>query len=231
MVSRGEEKADEPAAPSNVRRRLPPEARREAILRTTVRMGLESGLDRLTSRQIGAEAGVTGGLVNHYFPNMDHLVAAAFALAAGEEIRSTFDDVAQQPTPPARLRRLIDLYFVDDGYEINRLWLDAWSMAPRRPALHAEVERQMDHWVERLAPLIAEGIGTGDFHTPDPAASARRLLALLDGVAVHMVLERAVDLDYTRSLILAAAEHELGTAPGALRGPSETRPRPAASPR
>ncbi|MGA4846649.1 TetR/AcrR family transcriptional regulator [Streptomyces sp. G5(2025)] len=210
----------QPVARQGGRRRLPPEERREAILRTAVRMGLEIGLDRLTSRQIGTEAGVTGALVNHYFPHMDDLVAAAFAHAASQEIRATFANVEQCSAPPARLRRLIDLYFAEDGQEVNRLWLDAWSMAPRRPALHAEVQRQMDHWVDRLAPLIVEGVETGDFRSADPAASARRLLALLDGVAVHTVLARAVDHDDSRSLVLAAAEHELGTAPGTLRDPT-----------
>ncbi|WP_161500950.1 TetR family transcriptional regulator C-terminal domain-containing protein [Embleya scabrispora] len=217
MVSSAGARKDRTGTSADARRRLPPEERRETILRATVRLGLTGGLDRLTSRQIAVEAGVTGGLVNHYFPNMDDLVAAAFALAATEEIHATFADVEQRPTPPARLRRLIDLYFAEEGYEVNRLWLDAWSMAPRRPALLAEVERQMDHWVERLAPLITEGVERGAFRTPDPTASARRLLALLDGAALHTVLHRAVDADDTRSLILAAAEHELRTAPGTLR--------------
>lgn len=201
---------------SSGRRRMDAGERREAILCATVRLGLTAGLDRLTARQIAAGAGVTPGLVNHYFPNMDDLVAAAFGLAAAEERERTFADVDQQPTPLSKLRRLIELYFDEDDYEVNRLWIDAWSMAPRRPVLHAEVDRQMHAWADQLALLLTEGAAAGDLTTHDATAAAWRLLTLLDGVTVQMVLGTPVDYIAIQRLVLAAAECELALATGTL---------------
>ena len=88
-------------------------------------------------------------------------------------------------------------------------------MSLREPALR-EVARDLDRtWKAALAEVIAEGVAAGEFGCPDPSATALRLTALLDGLAVQLTsygggVSRAraqewVDEAITRELCLPAA--------------------------
>ena len=59
-----------------------PAERRSAILDAAVAEIAERGFARTTSRHVAARAGVTHGLLHHYFPDHDTLLAAAFEKVA-----------------------------------------------------------------------------------------------------------------------------------------------------
>lgn len=60
------------------------------------------------------------------------------------------------------------------------------SAALREPALR-EATRGLDHrWKTAPTEVIAEGVAAGESTCPDPPATAPRLAALLDGLAVQL---------------------------------------------
>ena len=65
---------------------MQPQQRRAAILDAAIAEIAERGFARTTSRHVAARAGVTHGLLHHYFPDHDTLLAAAFERVALEEI-------------------------------------------------------------------------------------------------------------------------------------------------
>jgi AcrR family transcriptional regulator len=182
-------------------------------------IGLAEGLESLTLRRVADALGVFPGLVNHYFPAVDDLVAAAFGEAAGGELDEIFTEIDAAATPLSRMQLLISLLVSEDRDSISLLWLDAWHTGRRRPALSAEVGRQMQAWQNRVAQLIQDGVDAGAFEADDPIASTVRILAVIDGLSVQAVMRSAVDFSMVRDMVIRTAERELGLSDGELRLP------------
>ena len=132
-------------------KRKPPLERRTEIVQAASVLALAEGLESLTLRRVADALGVVPGLVNHYFRSVEDLVAEAFAAAAYGEFETLFTAVDEAGTSLERMRALIGLLVSDDRDDISLLWLDAWNVSRQRPALHAEVSRQMLVWQERVA--------------------------------------------------------------------------------
>ena len=107
------------------------------------------GFARVTLRDVAAEVGVVHGLIRHYFPTREQLVAAAFDAAVLAELEND-EEVAERVEPVEALADWLtstprDHYFV---------WIDAWSEAPRNPELHAALRRHHRDCERRLARII-----------------------------------------------------------------------------
>lgn len=201
---------------SAVRRRKPPEERRAEILTTASALASAEGLESLTLRRVADELGVYPGLVSHYFQTVDELVVAAFRHAVTTESAECYAAAANEPTPLLRLRRLLVSLIGHERDGVSLLWLDAWSAFRHRAGLAVEVNRQMEVDKQRLGELVAEGVAVGQFHTADPTASAARIYAVIDGLAVLAAVGPDADYAAVHELVFTNAERELGVAAGDL---------------
>ena len=125
--------------------------------------------------------------------------------------------MAAAPSPTAALRSFFATYTPADKDWAFQLWLDAWAEAARRPAVQATSRRLNLAWQGLLEATIRDGVGTGAFGCPDPAAAAWRILSLLDGLALQVVAHGTTlsRCDVVR-WSTAAAERELGLPAGSL---------------
>jgi hypothetical protein len=115
---------------------------------------------------------------------------------------------ASAPAPPARKARRESA--------VSLLWLDAWQASRRRPALMAEVGRQMNADLDRLSAVIADGIAVGDFPVEQPGEPALQILSLIDGLSVQAATRQTLDYAPVRSMVIATAERLLALPPGTL---------------
>ncbi|GGJ55072.1 hypothetical protein GCM10010121_077080 [Streptomyces brasiliensis] len=92
-------------------------------------------------------------------------------------------------------------------------------VAPREPALR-DVTRDLDRqWEAALTEVIAGGVAAGEFSCPDPAGTALRLTALLDGPAVQLTsYAGAVPRSRAQEWVDEALARELGLRREALTG-------------
>ena len=195
--------------------RKSPAERRDEIVAAACRIALEEGLQSVTLRRVAEVVGIMPGLVNHYFPVADDLAAIAFAAAAEAEREMVFA-AAPAGDVVARLRGLLAALYEQGSDAISLLWLDAWQASRNRPALRAEVGRQMAAWQERLESLIAEGVVAGRFQVGDVATAAMRILALIDGMSVQAAIAHRMSYQAVRDMVMGNTERELGMAPGGL---------------
>jgi len=194
------------------RKRLKPDERRADMLAKACEVLLEDGIGALTLRHLAARLGVVPGLVNHYFPEIEALAAEAFAAIAESEVTALFDAALAEPTPTAQITRLIVDLLEPHRRGVSLLWLDAWQASRNRAQLRGAVITAMDLWQDRLSTLIANG----GFATPDPAASATRILALIDGFSIQAVIDEpdAPVHAILRGMVISGVERELGIALG-----------------
>jgi AcrR family transcriptional regulator len=185
--------------------------RRDEIVRATLRLVASKGFAGVTLRDVAAEVGVVHGLIRHYFASRDDLVAAAFDFAVTSELasdRALLDGLE----PVAALAGWLAAT-PEDHY---RVWIDAWSEAPRTPALAAALDRHHRDCESILAAVIERVVDAGLGASADPAADARLLTAVADGVAVQNHAVGVIGVDEADAIVFGVAEGQLALSPGSL---------------
>ncbi|MFJ9346460.1 TetR/AcrR family transcriptional regulator [Streptomyces sp. NPDC101237] len=200
-------------APGKRVRKAPAERRTE-IVTTAARIGLTEGLECVTLRRVADELGVQPGLVGHYFPAADELVAEAFTRATMAELDGLLPPLAGAPLDT--FRRFFGLISSTEFDDVSKLWLNARHLSRYRPVLREHVVGQELLWCRRLEEVIAAGAGAGIFTCADPWAAATRILVAIDGVSAYV----NTSADQRRSPIAdvprTVTEAELGLERGAL---------------
>lgn len=200
---------------ADVRRvRKRPEERREEILAAAAAIALSEGLERITVRAVAQRLGVRPGLITHYFPAAEDLVAAAFARAASTERAELFPREGDVLT---RLSRLVTGFESPDSWDLGRLWLNARHLSRFSPALDEAVVEQESHNQDALVEIIADGVAAGEFAAVDPVAACTRIFMAVDGQASYVNNERDLTRLGAAHFVSDVAEWTLGLEPGSLR--------------
>jgi len=202
---------------AETKKRKPPAERREEIVAAASRLAVAEGLERLTLRRVAEELGIVPGLVNHYFPVADDLVAAAFGYAAAAERDGIFHGIDPAAPPLAQMRYIMAHLLDDLADATSLLWLDAWQATRNRPALRAEVAAQMRLWQDGMIAVITRGLAAGVFAVTDPRRTAIRIMALIDGFSIQAAMRSQIAYDAVRDLVFETIARELGLTPTALR--------------
>jgi TetR/AcrR family transcriptional repressor of bet genes len=169
-------------------RRAPPTVRREALIEATLACLRKHGREGLSVRRIGAEAGVSPGLINHHFPSVSTLVAAAYETLSMSLLHSIRQRAREDGVSPReRLRRFYQAWFapalLDPG--LFNTWLVFWSMISHHAEVRAVHDRTYAAYRATLESLLGQlrrSQGVPRFR-PRPAAIA--LSALLDGLWIE----------------------------------------------
>jgi AcrR family transcriptional regulator len=162
------------------------EERRQELLRAAVEQIEARGVAAVRISDVASALGVSNALVLYHFSTKEKLVAAAFAFAAEDDLARLRGLLGRRTTALRRLRAAVRWYAPTGQAKGWRLWVEGWAAALREPALR-KVTRDLDRqWKAALSEVIAEGVAAGEFRCPDPAGTALRLTALLDGLAVQL---------------------------------------------
>lgn len=196
--------------------RMKPDERRQAILAAAVAEVSERGFARTTSRDVARRAGVTHGLLHHYFPDHQSLLARAFDHVANEEIDEVRALLAADADPVAQLRQLTEPYGPGGGESAYRLWIEAWGEAAHSPVLRRTAARVTKSWLDLIATVIQRGVDAGEFSCSSPRRTAWMIVALCDAYAMHRQLGSGPRIKEMAFSARRLAERDLGLAPGDL---------------
>ncbi|MFE5052466.1 TetR/AcrR family transcriptional regulator [Streptomyces sp. NPDC056637] len=205
-----------PSSVQHKRIRKTPAARHAEIVGAAATVALTEGLECVTLRRIGEELGVRPGLISHYFPSTDDLVAEAFGSAAGAELDSLLPAQRAQGTPTLHLGWFFARATGASYDNISRLWINARHLSRYRPALRDRVAEQEAAWRERLTGLIRQGVDRNEFRTDDPYVTTIQILVVLDGLGAHANTETGNRPAEVSRLAATTAERELGLPHGTL---------------
>jgi AcrR family transcriptional regulator len=196
--------------------------RREVILEAAVHCLAELGYDRVRLRDVAKRAGVSIGLVQHYFETRDILLRSAFDHVSDSLIdqRTAAPDAAD---PWDRIVDLIDRLAGDP--ELRRhcvTWTQYCVIASREPSMHEGVAHIYAAWRRHLAEALEDGTRCGRF-TPALAVEdvVDLLLTHIDGCELGiaagvgiMTGARLRELALrTAALALGLVDEPLGRAP------------------
>ncbi|MFK4837013.1 TetR/AcrR family transcriptional regulator [Microbacterium sp. ZW T2_14] len=195
--------------------RKAPAERAAEIVATATAIAREHGLSALTLRAIAERAGVASGLVAHYQPSMDDLVARVYADLVEKEVRDVEQVVGAVADPAERLGTLIDTLMDGGRDELTVVWVEGWAMARRNDALAVAVRAQMQRWQTLVEAIVADGCRTGAFSTAEPGEVAWELIGMIDGLNAQS-LARGTDTTRFAPRTARAAEALVGARPGSV---------------
>ncbi len=164
------------------------DVRRHALIEATAACLAELGIGGTSVRAICTRAGVSPGLLRHYFDGVDALVAATYAETC-DQLMTTLDAAvaAAPPEPRARLIAYVTASFrppVTDP-KLLSTWLAFWALVKTDPAIAAiHAESYADYRGRLVGLLRACGVAADEL---DGIAIA--LTALVDGLWLELSLD------------------------------------------
>lgn len=173
------------------------QARRRLIADALMRVAAEQGLDAVSLRHVATEAGVSSGMVQHYFRTKDDMLLFALEIVS-ENVQARLEnrpaDTAAD-TPGGEVGRmmralLIQLLPFDEQRRIEGRVLIAFHVqAAGNPRLAEALRVNNERLQAYLTDHIATAQATGELPDRlDAAHIAATLQALVDGLGLHVLV-------------------------------------------
>jgi len=165
-----------------------PDVRRQTLVAAAETVLAREGAAGTSVRAICAEAGVSPGLLRHYFEGVDELITAAYE-AVGQRIDAALERAVEAagPGPRERLLAYLTASFAPPVLDPRLLaaWIGFWSLVKTKPRMAAIHATSYAAFRARLETLLA---GAG---ARDTRLAAIALTATVDGLWLELCLDPA----------------------------------------
>ena len=183
--------------------RLDVDERRRQLLEAGAQAFTERSYDEVSMSEVAKAAGISKGLLYHYFPSKRDFFTATLAAAATELAGVTEPDPSLPPVE--QLAKSLDAYLA---------WIDENAAGYRRfleSAGSADVRSVIDEVRERTVVRIAAGVSVGE---PRPAlrVAVRAWIWGMDGAILDWLDRRHLRRDQLRELLVATFVGAVGAA-------------------
>lgn len=172
--------------------------RRTLMTHAFQRLLAEEGLSRVTFSKVAADAGISVGLIQHYFANKDELLRFSYE----DCLRRSADRVAQhisageaagQPISAMLLAGLAELLPLDAERKVEfRVDRSLWTLSLNNPELARIAQRAHHELHGRIATAIRNGKECGEVNAEvDSAAAATMITSATRGLGDILSIESA----------------------------------------
>ncbi|WP_181789692.1 TetR/AcrR family transcriptional regulator [Streptomyces phytophilus] len=167
--------------------------RRRTIAEAVCRLAGERGLEGVTLRDVAARAGVSMGAVQRCFRTKEEMLVFALGYVServGERVRARLVRSPAQSAGTALGHAAAEVSLLGDEHRAEaRVWLAFVAQAAVSDTLAGTLRANYAGLHEVFVRLIAEAAeGAGREAPLDPQREARALLALADGLTVHVLV-------------------------------------------
>lgn len=197
--------------------RLSAEARSAEILNAAVGIARDNGLSAVTLRGIAGRLDVASGLITHYEPSVDALVARVFQCVVSAELTELDAELRNYHHAIDQMRALIVTLLGGGRESVTMVWVEAYALGRRNPALAQAVHTEQRAWTAFVARIIRAGVEQGSFKVANPADTAWQLIGMIDGLNAQSLVRESDALPFVAQMA-RASEALLGAKPGSLTG-------------
>lgn len=168
-------------------------------------LAAERGWDAVTTRQIAERAGVNQALIHYHFGSKDGLLHAAFEVAMRDMFAAPVEALLAAPTLAEGASQLVLALQAMDASAPEALFsMEALARATRDET----VQRFMADLLGEFRVIVAERItaaqATGELRAElSPEGTATVLAALFDGLGLHLLIDRSIDVEQTAAAVAA----------------------------
>src|SRR5688572_23264528 len=165
------------------------EDRREQLLEAALRVFARNGYARSTNKDVAQEAGITPGLIYHYFPSKEALLKAVIEEASPVQgIRSLKPEMLDQPVESFLrfvLRQMLEIAESERFLQLVRIMLPEMlhnaSFSPARATTLQEATLFLKNY-------LAGKMSTGELRLADPGMVAQVLMSSASGFVLRRVV-------------------------------------------
>jgi TetR/AcrR family transcriptional repressor of bet genes len=165
--------------------------RREQICRAAATVISREGFAATTLRKVAEEAGVSTGMLNHYFSNRQDLLTQTLLFVSHRTQDRLWAAVEGVPAGEKRLNALLDSALAVDPPmdESWRVWINAYGEAVHLASLRHTMEKRLHTWYDlidhALEGLVPEEDGS------EAIPWAWRFDAVLNGLVIQALTSEA----------------------------------------
>ena len=191
------------------RRENPLPGRSDAILDAAERLMAKKGYAAVTYRNVAAEAGLTAGLVQYYFPRLDHLLLTMVERRGRQNLDRLLDELAARPDQPLRV-----VWELSGDEQSAVLQVEFMALANHRKGLQVGIREVTEQL--RSAQLAALQARWDDYGLEASGLTPGILVFLLHTVPKMLLLEESVGMTAAHEDLLKLVErslHDLEPAP------------------
>ena len=182
--------------PAPAFRRLDVDVRRRQLLEAGAQLFTEKGYDAVSMNDIARAAGISKGLLYHYFPSKHEFFAATLEAAAQELAALTATDPSAPPLE--QVVQALDAYlaWIEANADSYVALLGAAGSVGEAGQLVAQVR-------EATAQRIIDGLGAKGRRAKELDVAVRGWLWALDGACLRWLERRDIPRERLRDLLLA----------------------------
>lgn len=175
------------------------EVRRAMLIEAATRRLAQGGIGAFTIDGICKEAGVSRGLVNHYFDGRDGLLVEVYRSSLHSSLNAQIAEAKHRRAenagfpPEISLVTLLRSSFSPDYFSRDNLllWLSLWGEIAVNSRLRAAHRELYQVYRSELAEVIA-AVAQKRGRQVDASALARNFVALVDGLWLECCLDRSI---------------------------------------
>ncbi|WP_259782991.1 TetR/AcrR family transcriptional regulator [Aestuariispira ectoiniformans] len=182
---------DRDAADQPKFQRLEADERREALILATIRCLARIGARATSVREICAEAGVSPGLLRHYFDGKDDLVVQTYDYLTTKVNQRCAEILDDESFPPEERLSHLFVHILKDEWvtdEMLGVWVAFWSLQRSDPKLADAHRRYNQDFRQHLENTLIALTEQQNVNT-DAHLMAISLSALLDGLWLELCLD------------------------------------------
>ncbi|PUA40076.1 TetR family transcriptional regulator [Paenibacillus elgii] len=167
------------------------EKQRHIVAQAALRVIQKFGLEQATVRNIAKEAGLSVGSMRHYFSTQVELFAFCMDLYAQRVQKRVAELTVEEPFLPD-LKQLL-LQFLPVNEERTKE-MEVWFLFNSKVMIYPELKKvseEMQNGLYRTAEFVIETLVESNLAKSglDAALEAEKLYALVDGLAIHQLMQ------------------------------------------
>lgn len=161
--------------------------RRRQLITATIEAIHAYGYDDTTIARIAAKAGLSSGIISHYFGGKSELLAATMRSLLADLQRQVSFRLKQERTPLGRIEAIVLANFDETQCtpQMVAAWLAFWAQVPHAP----ELKRLQHVYSRRLRSNLRAELRRIGLDDPQRDDAAEILGSLIDGIWVRAALD------------------------------------------
>lgn len=162
-------------------------ARRAELIATAAKLIADRGMDGLTIRSVAKAAGVSTGVVSHYFSDKLDLVKTTFDVTSDEVYERVLKGAAKHDA----LTSLEGLLPLNAQRQRSwQVWIAFWGLAIGDAKFRADQRVRARRALKLVDQILGRAVANGEMRrSTDSANKAALILGVIQGIAAHTVFD------------------------------------------
>ena len=165
--------------------------RRKEIIEGFFKVIAETGFANASIRKITEAAGVSKGVLHHYFVNKEAMVLGVMDHVTTTYMAAFQEEISRRKTATERMKFALSWFFDLERFniEFSRAWMEFWILSKTDAAISNALQECYRQIKKHIADIIRDGIKSGEFRKVNPDVTANMIVGTFEGATMLWVID------------------------------------------